>query len=123
MRYTTAWMLMACVVLGPTASRAQTRGAGQERVGVIRGQVVDAESLHATGKRALMRLLSLERGNVLAGFAPVERPTTIVESTHALLLESAAFRDRSWAELGLPADDVVVVAGADRQQGLLIAEG
>jgi hypothetical protein len=45
MRYKVAGILMAYVVLGATASGAQSREAGGERVGTIRGQVVDAESL------------------------------------------------------------------------------
>jgi hypothetical protein len=45
MRYLTVFFLIACVALPPTPSWAQGVEGDQERIGTIRGQVVDAESL------------------------------------------------------------------------------
>jgi len=45
MRYLTVFVLIACGALRPTPAWAQSMEEGQERVGTIRGQVVDGESL------------------------------------------------------------------------------
>lgn len=45
MRYLAGLMLLALGTLSPIPSKAQSREEGGERVGAIRGQVVDAESL------------------------------------------------------------------------------
>lgn len=45
MRYLTVFVLIACGAVRPTPSWAQSQEESQERVGTIRGQVVDGESL------------------------------------------------------------------------------
>ena len=47
MRYLTVFVLIACGALSPTPSWAQNLEEYQERVGTIRGQVVDGETFFA----------------------------------------------------------------------------
>jgi formylglycine-generating enzyme required for sulfatase activity len=59
----------------------------------MEGDVVDAASAQLTGSAAVYRILSIERGQLHADFAPVQRPRTIHASTQALMLEAAKRAD------------------------------
>lgn len=59
----------------------------------MEGEVVDAASAQLTGSAAVYRILSIERGQLHADFAPVQRPRTIHASTQALMLEAAKRAD------------------------------
>jgi formylglycine-generating enzyme required for sulfatase activity len=57
------------------------------------GDVVDAASARLTGSAAVYRILSIQRGQLHAGFSAVQRPRTIHASTLALMLEAAKRAD------------------------------
>ena len=57
------------------------------------GAVIDAESGVLVGEKAVHRLLSIERGTMLADLHPVSRTRRIHTSTQRLLLESARRKD------------------------------
>jgi formylglycine-generating enzyme required for sulfatase activity len=57
------------------------------------GDVVDAASGRLTGSAAVYRILSIQRGQLHAGFSPVQRARTIHASTQALMLEAAKRAD------------------------------
>jgi len=67
----------------------------QSELWCMQGDVVDAESAQLTGSAAVYRILSIERGNLHADFAPVDRSRTIHASTQALMLEAAKRADES----------------------------
>jgi formylglycine-generating enzyme required for sulfatase activity/transposase-like protein len=74
-------------------------GGQQSRIWCSEGDVVDAECGRLIGAPAVYRLLTVERGRVLADcsarFAELRRPRTITVSTQALLMEAARRADES----------------------------
>lgn len=77
------------------------------------GEIVDAESGPSSGEPALYRILSLDRGSLVADFGPVARPRRITASTPRLLIEAASQRDRrtrALARIGDPGAVFVVVS-------------
>ena len=77
------------------------------------GEIVDAESGPSVGEPALYRILSLDRGSLVADFGATQRPRRITASTPRLLIEAASQRDRrtrALTRIGDPGAVFVVVS-------------
>jgi Domain of unknown function (DUF4388)/Transposase len=72
-----------------------TRDGKHSQIWCEKGEVVDAESGPLRGESALYRILSLERGQVLADFHAEPRERTIELPGNLLLLEAARRKDES----------------------------
>jgi formylglycine-generating enzyme required for sulfatase activity/transposase-like protein len=88
------------LALGRKDAEISIEHAGQQsRIWCAEGDVVDAECGRLIGAPAVYRLLTVERGRVLADcsarFAELRRPRTITVSTQALLMEAARRADES----------------------------
>jgi hypothetical protein len=82
-------------IAGKDAVITVTHEGTDSRMWCSAGAIVDAESGRLSGEPAVYRILSFERGRMVADLRPEQRPRTIYAATHRLLLESIRRKDES----------------------------
>jgi hypothetical protein len=80
-------------LLGKSAHITVTRDGAESHLWCRDGELIDAHSGSAKGEAALFRVLSFERGWLVAELQPVERTRTIFGTSQQLLLEAARRKD------------------------------
>jgi hypothetical protein len=86
-------LLQIVQLLGKSAQITVTRDGAESHLWCRDGELIDAQSGSARGEAALFRVLSFERGWLVAELQPVERTRTIFGTSQQLLLEAARRKD------------------------------
>jgi hypothetical protein len=82
-------------IAGKDAVITVTHEGADSRMWCSAGAIIDAESGRLSGEPAVYRILSFERGRMVADLRPEPRPRSIYAATHRLLLESIRRKDES----------------------------
>jgi hypothetical protein len=82
-------------IAGKDAVITVTHEGTDSRMWCSAGAIIDAESGRLSGEPAVYRILSFERGRMVADLRPEQRARTIYAATHRLLLESIRRKDES----------------------------
>ncbi len=82
-------------IAGKDAVITVTHEGADSRMWCSAGAIVDAESGRLTGEAAVYRILSFERGRMVADLRPEQRTRTIHAATHRLLIEAIRRKDAS----------------------------
>jgi uncharacterized protein DUF4388 len=82
-------------IAGKDAVITVTHEGLDSRMWCSAGAIVDAVSGRLTGEAAVYRILSFERGRMVADLRPEQRTRTIYAATHRLLIESIRRKDAS----------------------------
>lgn len=82
-------------IAGKDAVITVTHEGTDSRMWCSAGAIIDAESGRLSGEAAVYRILSFERGRMVADLRPEQRARTIYAATHRLLIEAIRRKDES----------------------------